>query len=127
MPYVRQKTWLPLAPKIRGLSVKESPYGMGQTYCDEMTGLDPACGPSGATTWSVAPASTGFPGSDSLTTILNCVMGGGVMNGDVCTYSQPAPSSTNSLASWFQANQGTILVVGGGLLAVALIGGMAKR
>jgi len=31
MPYVQQKTWIQLAPKIRNLSLRESPYGMGLT------------------------------------------------------------------------------------------------
>jgi hypothetical protein len=78
MPYVPQRTWLPLAPRIMGLSVKESPWGfqrgMGQGTCDLTdpnyldclaalqagVSVNPLAGPAGASGAATAnPASTG--------------------------------------------------------------------
>src|SRR5208337_429876 len=57
MPYVQQRTWLPLAPRIPGLSLRESPYGfgMGDAPCpspEQAAGIvdcnDPCQAPYGA-------------------------------------------------------------------------------
>jgi hypothetical protein len=119
MPYVHQKTWVQLAPKIRNLSLKESPWGMGQapfpaTPCYDDSGNVIDCGGSSAGLTIVNP----LPGQDTYT-----------------GYSLPAssspstsPSTTpNSLAAWFQANQSMVLLGGVALFGLALISGMGRR
>ena len=114
MPYVHQKTWVQLAPKIRNLSLKESPWGMGQapfpaTPCYDDSGNVIDCAGSSAGLTIVNP----LPGQDTYT-----------------GYSLPAsssPSTTNSLAAWFQANQSMVLLGGAALFGLALISGMGRR
>jgi hypothetical protein len=123
MPYVQKRTWIQMAPRIRGLSLPESqrgfptPKGMGQANCpslEQLMGItDPSdpCQSGGAATSAQA-----------------------VMTGPTPTASEISPYATvtgslssNSLSTWFQANQTTVLMIGGGLFVLALISGMGKR
>ena len=118
MPYVRQKTWLPLAPRIQGLSVRESqwgfPKGMGQT-CDP-TVQDCSLGPTYGAISTPSLNSLLTPGISTPSDILTP---------NISTLN--ASTLPTSLSSWLQQNQ-TIILIGGGLLfGVALLKGLGKR
>ncbi len=125
MPYVHQKTWVQLAPKIRNLSLKESPWGMGQapfpaTPCYDDSGNVIDCAGSSAGLTIVNP----LPGQDTYTgySLPASSDAGGLFS------STSALSVSGSLTSWLQANQSTVLLVGAGLLGLALLSGvMGKR
>lgn len=109
MPYVRQKTWLPLAPKIAGLSLKESPWGFGRNR---------GMGQSDTT-----PGLPQLPidySSSNLTTI----PGTSIPWFQPITQSQYNALPNMDIGTWLQQNQGTVLLVGGGLFALALLKGM---
>lgn len=108
MPYVHQKTRIALAPRIKGLSLKESPYGMGDAPFP--------CDPSDAT----CNASFLNAQVNSLPVSLN------TNPLDLGGSSVPLIPATNSLSTWLQANQGTILLVGGGLFGLALLKGFGR-
>jgi hypothetical protein len=131
MPYFRQKTWLPLAPRIAGLSVKESPYGfgvgsiswgtragLGQAICTDNNGdiVDCITGQiTSPATGSGLPLTTASNaanyGSSSISLLpSNLATGGG--------------TTGTSLSTWLQQNESVIVVLGIGLFAVALIKGM---
>lgn len=120
MPYVRQKTWLALAPRIAGLSVRESPYGfrglgsvnlLPAAPCYDDSGNAIACGGSSGGLTIVnpdAPVSTAqypvtYPGYQPATT------------------GPTGPSQ--SLGQWLQANQNIVLLAGAGLFGLALLKG----
>jgi hypothetical protein len=125
MPYVRQKTWLPLAPRIRGLSVKESPYGFptkgmgdGCPSTEQLFGITDCSDPCQAGYGSCAAAAPGIPALP---------VGPVVTGSNVTNYagtSIPLLSATNSLSAWLQANQTTVLLIGGGLFGLALLKGL---
>ena len=195
MPYVHQKTWVQLAPKIRNLSLKESPWGFGQYSATTLTPQEVAWQkvmaaqlvpggptPSGVTTpfsypyggtnwlqsmkqqrsvpvaslsqpanWAAAEASqrgfgqAPFPatpcyddsgnvidcaGSSAGLTIVNPLPGQDTYTGyslPATSSPSPSPSTTNSLAAWFQANQSMVLLGGAALFGLALISGMGRR
>jgi len=182
MPYVHQKTWVQLAPKIRNLSLKESPWGMGQysatlltpqlaawlkaeqsqrpapTYTPPNLNWAPSMfaqhGPAPVTqpaNWAAAMASqrgvgqAPFPatpcyddsgnvidcaGSSAGLTIVNPLPGQDTYTGyslPATSSPSPSPSTTNSLAAWFQANQSMVLLGGAALFGLVLISGMGKR
>jgi len=139
MPYVRQTTWLPLAPRIPGLSVRESPRGfrgMGDTGCYDANGNSIDCGgaspgltiinPGGC--YDVNGNSISFGGAAPGLTLVNP---GGAVQGNTVPVTGPANSviipastfSSNSLSSWLQQNQNTVLLVGAGLFGIALLKG----
>lgn len=100
MPYVRQKTVLPLAPRIRDLSVRESPWGMGQASCDPS---DPACLNTLLTPSISTPSDILTPNISTLNPV------------------QP------TLTGWLQQNQTVILIGGGLLFGIALLKGLGRR
>jgi hypothetical protein len=121
MPYYRQKTWLPLAPRIQGLSVRESPYGfsgMGQAICTDNNGDIVDC----TTGAIITPAAGGGlsvqnPLSQLSSDILQPVISS--------TGASLLPAAgTTSLSTWLSQNQTTVIVVGIGLLAIALAKGL---
>ena len=229
MPYVHQKTWVQLAPKIRNLSLWESPYGMGAARKRALSTSGPVTvlplqpsvpplpqpapgsiqtpqqlawalaeqsqrvltqpNPSqpanwlsaqysqyvprtsvfGTTeqpaNWLAAMASQGaqipmattaplvrvgmgqapFPatpcydvtgdvidcgGSSAGLTIVNPLPGQDTYTGyslPASSSPSPSPSTTNSLAAWFQANQSMVLLGGAALFGLALISGIGRR
>jgi hypothetical protein len=112
MPYVREKTWIQMAPKIRGLSLKESQrgFGMGQASCDpaDLDCLNSLLGPSGEF--------TGISAS-----------GGNLLVGTNPATGLPTGTVPNPLITWLQNNQTTVLWLGGSLFAIALFAGMTGR
>jgi len=119
MPYVQQRTWLPLAPRIPGLSLRESPYGfgMGDAPCpspEQAAGIvdcnDPCQAPYGA----CAASQIGLPALP--------VSGAG---SNPLNIGNPL-LTTNSLAAWVQQNQNVILLAGAGLFGLALLKGLTR-
>jgi hypothetical protein len=117
MPYYRQKTWLPLAPRIQGLSVKESPYGfsgLGQAICTDNNGDIVDC-----VTGQITQAAPGGglavqnPSSALSSDILQPLLG-----------NTTGASGGTSLSTWLQQNESVIVVLGIGLFAIALVKGM---
>jgi hypothetical protein len=140
MPYVHQRTWVQLAPKIRGLSLKESqagfpiPKGMGQAGCpsiEQLMGITDPSDPcqSGGTVASGSPC----PSLDQLMGVVNpndpCQSGSAVTTAakQASTTPYAPPVSATSLTSWIQANQTTVLMIGAGLFGLALVSGMGRR
>lgn len=137
MPYFRQKTWLPLAPRIAGLSVKESPYGfglgniawgtragMGQAPCpsaQQLAGITDCSDPCQAGYGACAAAVTNLP---ALPVTSSPITGSNVL--DIAGTNIPLLPSTipTDLGTWFQQNEGVILIVGVGLFALALLKGI---
>ncbi len=127
MPYVRQKTWLPLAPRIRGLSLRESPYGMGQAPCPSIEQLMGISDPSD-------PCQTGGSGATISQQIQNLpTTQASLPNSDLLSVNaagqptSPAYPATATLSQFLQNNGSTILLAGAGLFGIALISGMKKR
>lgn len=136
MPYVRQKTWLPMAPRIAGLSLKESPWGFGAkrgmadvANCpsmEQMLGITDPNDPCQAA--NVLPLSSatvsGQPTSPS--TLLPSVqtLEQGLTPSQIAAAGGGAP--TTSLATWFSQNQTVVLAVGGILFVLALAKGLSK-
>lgn len=130
MPYVRQKTWLPLAPRIKGLSVKESPYGFsglgdvgpggyesGSEMADLFSTLQGGCFDVSGNS---IPCGSATPGL----TIVNPLQAPSTQQYAVTGSSVTTPP--NSLAAWFQQNQTTVLIGGGLLFGIALLKGFTK-
>ena len=120
MPYVHQRTWVQLAPKIRNLSLKESPYGFGKR---KGMGLAPC--PSDQQLMGITDP------NDPCQNPVAALPVGGMSPTDLSILSSglsTPPASTNSLTAWLQANQSTVLLVGAGLFGLALLSGvMGKR
>lgn len=108
MPYLPKKTWIEMAPTINGLSVPESPYGMGQgsqsatnQSSNDLAPLDlPAVNPFAA--YNQEP----YAALQSATN---------------------APTIDSSSSLFSSANLGYWLAAGGGvLLLIAVMAGMKK-
>ena len=131
MPYVRQKTWLPLAPRIRGLSLRESPYGfgrgMGQANCpstEQLMGITDCSDPCQAPYGGCAASQPGIPA------LPVSAVGAGANPLDIGNTGiplLPTLSSSNSLSAWLQANQNIVLIGGGLLFGIALLKGLTHR
>lgn len=111
MPYVEKKTWIQMAPPIRGLSLKESQSGfqtrgMGQASCpslEQLLGISDSSDPCQLTST------------------------GGIMTGPTPTSAELVASgaspaiSANTLTTWLQANQSLVLIGGISLLGVVFL------
>lgn len=109
MPYVHQKTWVQLAPKIQNLSLRESPWGFGRSK--GLGQVTPYYG-------EVNPGTTIDMG-DGTTTSVDL--------GDTTLSPVPTIGGSSTLTGWLQANQGTVLLLGAGLFGLALISGLAGK
>jgi hypothetical protein len=101
MPYLAKKTWIEMAPKISGLSVPESPYGMGQ-----------ACDPSD---YACQIAQLPVAASGSYTSDVNSILNAAATS-PVGTNIPFSLSSSSNIALW-------VLIGGGVLLAIAVAAG----
>jgi hypothetical protein len=122
MPYVRQRTRIALAPRIRGLSLRESPWGfrgMGQAPCpsdQQLQGITDCSDPCQAGYGACAGAVPNIPALPVSTNINPLDYGSSNI-----PLIQGTPST---LSSWLQQNQTTILIGGGLLFVIALMRGM---
>ena len=138
MPYVRQKTWLPLAPRIRGLSLRESPYGFGRGMGQTAGGVDLSGLPIGGLSTSDLNLLGMNLCYDSSGNVIDC---GGASPGLTIVNPGAAPSTQgspvtgpnntviqpNTLAGWLSANQNIVLIGGGLLFGIALLKGLTHR
>lgn len=121
MPYLREKTWIQMAPRIRGLSLRESQRGrgMGQAVCpslEQLTGItDPSdpcqTGGSGATLTQQIANLPGYQASLPVNDLLATNAAG-----------QPfSPAYPTTVLQWFQNNGSLVLLAGAGLLGLVFL------
>ena len=131
MPYVRQKTWLPLAPRIRGLSVKESPYGFSRGMGDSCPSTEQLMGITDCSDPCQAPYGECAASQPGIPALPISAVGAGANPLNIGTTNipllSPSAGQPNSLAAWFQANQSVVLLGGGLLFGIALLKGLTRR
>jgi len=120
MPYYRQKTWLPMAPAIRGLSLQESRYGfrgMGQDTSEMGDLAATLAGPCYDASGNPIPCGTASSGLS-------------IVNPLAAPSTQQFPVTgqpSTSFSAWLQQNQNVILIAGAGLFGIALLSGGRRR
>lgn len=111
MPYLRERTWIQMAPRIPGLSLRESQSGfrgMGQANCpstEQLQGVvdmnDPCQNPSaGLAVGGLSPSDVSILGIPASVT---------------------ASAGAAGLTNWLQANAGVLAIAGAGLLGLAFL------
>jgi hypothetical protein len=114
MPYVQKKTWIQMAPRIRGLSLKESQSGfstrgMGQDDSDFST-FDAAD--------MISQSVFGSPATPVMT---------GPTPSAASVAQTATPTGSLALTSWLQSNQTLVLLIGAGMLGFVFLAGAMKR
>lgn len=123
MPYVREKTWIQMAPRIPNLSLRESPYGprrgMGQAVCPSLEQLSGITDPSD-------PCQTGGSGATVSQQIANLPgYQASLPNYDLLSTNSAgqltSPAYPATFMNWLQANGSMVLLGGAGLLGLVFL------